>query len=428
MFARLLFIVGCWFFWQHGAAQTDLTQVNIADSLANMNKLDLAEQIYRAELAKDSSCWRCYFGLAGIETLHENHAQAAVFYTQALSFQHRSFIYQRRAQSYYYLENMDAFCADTDSALAIYSRVDHELQPEEQNIRKEMQRMRAEVCDASKSSYYIHRGLAALNRKDSAATADAYATGIARFPDDAALRNFQGNFFRIIGEETKARENYLFVLAHLDNLNSYLKSSAGITDPIQIELFVAETRLGLAATYFREGNFDEAEKIMGALLAKMPDAPDYAANIADFYNFYGEIWLNKGVFNKAKSAFEQALALDKTYSVAYANYALTILTEELERGNSMRTFRLKFGLSQQGQQFSAAVPIDFDLKVSDGALVTALSFINKAIKITADDPDYYWIRGDIKYILGMSDYCLDYQTAKAKGNPAAQLAIDERCK
>ncbi len=234
---------------QTAFAQVDAAQLSLADSLGTEGKYDQAAAIYQTQLAKDSTCFNCYNGLGIIFSIEKKYNQAIQIYSTALRYFHRSFFYQGRADAYFLLEDMEKYCIDADSAIAIYSRVSDNLNSEEKEIKKVLERKRTEICDAGKPSYFIHRGLAALNRQDTQAIKASYEQGIARFPEDAALKNFQGNFYCLVGEDAKARENYQYALSHLDNLKVYLRNSIALTDSVQVDMFISQTWFSLAKIY-----------------------------------------------------------------------------------------------------------------------------------------------------------------------------------
>ncbi len=159
-----------------------------------------------------------------------------------------------------------------------------------------------------------------------------------------------------------------------------------------------------------------------------PQTGEYASKNAVCYNLYGEILIRKQNFKEAQKMFQKALEFDKTFALAYANYGFAIFLEQSNVQNTVLESMINVWSSQEGQNFNITLPIQKNLNASQSELSIALYLMEKAIRIDDKNPNFYWIRGDIKFLAGVPDYCLDYHTAKVKGSIQVQAAIDERCR
>ena len=192
----------------------------------------------------------------------------------------------------------------------------------------------------------------------------------------------------------------------------------------QKRIFLAETWMNMAVAQLHEQKIDTALFTMEKALQLLPKEKGIV-DLGVFYDFYGEIQMQKGQMKQALANFQKALDIDPNLANAYANYALC---NALQAEESSKPRRISFSFSYNNSQGSTSFETESSSQNQKSAYDLSLVLLNKAIKLEPNNYGYYHLRGDFKRLLGMPDFCLDYQNASLKGSSRVQSVIAQFCK
>jgi len=397
-------------------------EMNAVDSLIKLGKLAEAERQTKRILELDESCWRCNITMGQLQYDGKNYTQAIHHYTKALNKEERGFLYFLKADAHYANENMDQFCINNAKGLEIYNRVIDKLKPGDLERKKHQEFLNREVCNKDIPSYFIHRAIAAFNKGDTTTQLTYLNEGLKVFPKSPLLHNYRGHRHLLGGQNNKARADYNFVFNNKEGLVEYLKNHQSVNGDDEIQLYFAQIKMNMALTYSNQGEYSEGANIIEETLKDFPKV--FKAEHAAILSFFGELKLNEGKLNRAEHAFQKAVQINGTLALAYRNLALIALHKQYNSENKQRIFSIHSNF--KGLRTSTDIKLKNKGK-NQKALESALYLINRAIKLDSEDNEAFWIRGDIKKLLGLSDYCLDYRSAMEKGKIGLEEYINQEC-
>jgi tetratricopeptide (TPR) repeat protein len=372
------------------------------------------EDINKA-IALDSSQSQLYSDRGAINEALQVYQKAIDDYSKAIQLNKREYIpYLFRAGVYYKMEDLDGSCTDFE---VLKTLIESGVITDKAMIT-EINATSENICNPSKPSYFYQRGVGFYNLKSYQKALDIYAKGLELFPDNAMMLSFKGNAHMALNEYEQAIFCYNESLKHKENMIIEIKENPRFADATTetITSFydgsLASSYFGLAECKVNLGFIDDALLEINQAIDLLPKkVKDY--NPETYYNLRGHIYLAKGSYDLAMLDFNQSVLLNKDYPVAYVNRAITkvCLAEKVQYSS----FTLRGNFSSQPLNINWGSPTKASLAKSEANLISALYECNYAIKLDKQFGFAYYIRGQIKLMLGHSDYCIDFLTAKELG-------------
>ncbi len=321
--------------------------------------------------------------------------------------------YLSRAQVYYGLENMDAACQDYSKAKSLVS----EQKVNNPELLKNIEVSMLDFCDASRASYFYQRGVAFYNLKQYDKAVSIYQTGLQKFPNNPITFSFLGNAYLALKDYKNSQINYESALANKSNLMTELANNTRYSNSSQ-EDRLSFYKASLASIYYNISQCHIYHEKFEEALNAMDEALWLAPNIADFnkeayYARRGNIYLEMNKYDLAHADFNQSIQINNNYAPAYIGRAIAKVStaENTKKSNAIvsaklpnQPFRINWGVNSKSSSRKA-----------EPNLISALEDCNKGIELDKNVGFAYYVRGQIKYFLGYSDYKVDLSKAKEMG-------------
>ncbi|MNU62909.1 tetratricopeptide repeat protein [compost metagenome] len=327
------------------------------------------------------------------------------------------------SESYYKLEKMDEFCTSVTESI----RLIEEQKVNDPEFYSYALAHQKDVCNASVSSYYYQRGIAAFNSGEYQKAISWYDQGIEKFPGEYMTYSFKANAELSLNESRKAVDNYHRSLKNSDQVAGEMlknpKYSTGISrDSIELfrKGFESSTYLSLAFCYFNLGELDSALKCVDYSILQTPDLSDFATGDSHFMK--GILLLDKGRFSEAEKAFTEAARRSPDWSGCEDYIVLSIISQVKNLPLSRNELQMK-ELKDLGE-----LHWNLPLKMSKGSeyFDRALRHVEKALQINPVDVFALYLRGYINRQLG-KNACIDFLKANQLGYPV-ELSFLKECK
>lgn len=367
----------------------------------------------------DSSQSSLYVGRGAIYESLKEYEKAISDYNKAISLDNSDYLpYLNRASANYKLENIDLSCEDyiilssfIDKGAILDSTIVFDIN---QNI--------LDVCDSTKPSYFYQRGVAFYNMGKFKQAIDIYSKGLTKFPENSMLLSFKGNAQVATLDYQNAIENYLLSIKYKDNLLDEIKINPRFEkaeNSIIQNLFngsLASIYFSLSECKFNLLQFEDALTYINLAL-------DFAKNVDEcnkeaYFNLRGLIYLMKENFELAISDFDHSIKINNKFEPAYVNRAIAKVS--IVDKVHVSSYSVKGSMKNQ----PLIVNLSFKRKTSatkfESNIISALNDCNSALEINNKFGYGFYIRGQIKKILGYSDYCMDLLNAQSIG-----LSVDE---
>lgn len=389
-------------------------------------KLDEALIDINQAIEINPKTYKYYTARGAIYAAKQQYHKAIGDYNQAISFNKQDYLsVLNRASSYYHLEEIDSSAAD-------YTYL--KMQIDSGNVNnsimiKEIMDAYQDICDPSKPSYYYQRGVAYYNLAAYDKSLAIYTQGLALFPDNAMLLAFKGNTFLALNEYQKALDSYQISLKNKENYLTEIKINPRFAEasPEEIEQFykgsIASTYYSVAECKVNLGDFDAALMDINTALTSMPNIQEF--NKETYYNLRGYIYLMKGKYDLAILDFDKSIATNKNFPLAYVNRAIAkVSTAEKVK---ISAYSIRGNVSNQPLNLNWNAPSKSSLKKSETNILSALADCNSAIQTDENLGFAFYIRGQIKQMLGQGDACLDLLRAKELGL-MVELELMKNCR
>lgn len=377
-------------------------------------KLDEALIDINMAIEINSEMYKYYVARGAIFAAKQQYQKAVSDYNKAISLDGTEYLsFLNRASSYYHLEQMDSSCAD-------YSFLKTQMENGKLNnpiMIKEIMDAHQDICDPSKPSYYYQRGVGFYNLAEYQKSLAIYTEGLALFPDNAMMLAFKGNTYLALNEYQKALDSYQLSLNHKENYLTEIKLNPRFSEasPMEIEQFykgsIASTYFSIAECKVNLGDFDAALIDINTALTLVPNIQEL--NKETYYNLRGYIYLMKGNYQLAIGDFDKSISINKNFPLAYVNRAIAKVS--IAEKVKISSYAIRGNLSNQPLNLNWNAPSKSSLKKSDANISSALADCNSAINIQDDLGFAFYIRGQIKQMLGQGDACLDLLRAKELG-------------
>lgn len=373
-------------------------------ALEDINKaISLDDQQYRLYNFRGT----IYARLKQYEKALENHSSAIQLNPD------NAFAYLNRAEVYYELENMDASCQDYARAKAL-AQNDKNSDPE---LLKNIEESMSGFCDANQPSFYYQRGVALYNLKQFNKALDMYAAGLQKFPKNPMILSFNGNAYLALKDYQNATVNYDAALTNKEGLMLELENNPRFSKTGKKEL-LSYYHAAVAAIYYNaaecaifQGNIEEALTAMNKAITLAPAVTDF--NKETYYYRRGVIYLEMNNYELAVADFNQAILISQNDASAYISRAIAkvSIAGNLKKSNAIISAKLP----HQPFRINWTIKPKASSQKAQADMISALEDCNKAIALDETIGFSYYVRGQIRYFLGYSDYCIDLIKAKKMG-------------
>jgi tetratricopeptide (TPR) repeat protein len=379
-------------------------QRKLEEALIDMNKA----------IKLEDANYSFYIARGAIYAGKQQYEKSVIDYNKAISLNKTDYLtYLNRASSYYHLEQMDSSCTD-------YSFL--KMQIDNGNVNnpimiKEIMVSHQDICDPSKPSYYYQRGVGFYNLAEYEKSLAIYQEGLALFPNNAMILAFKGNTYLAINEYQKALDSYQLSLKNKENYLTEIKLNPRFSEasPETISSFyegsIASTYYSIAECKVNLGDFDEALIDINTALKLVPNIQEL--NKETYFNLRGYIYLMKGKYDLAILDFDKSINVNKSFPLAYVNRAIAKVS--IAEKVKISSYAIRGNLSNQPLNLNWNAPNKSSLKRSETNILSALADCNSAINIEENLGFAFYIRGQIKQMLGQGDACLDLLRAKELG-------------
>jgi tetratricopeptide (TPR) repeat protein len=372
----------------------------------------------------DSTQYQMYVGRGAIYTELKLYERAILDYSKAIAHSPEDFYsYYQRSLNKYKLEDMEGFCGDVHLSLSILMKNDPVNQ-----LKSDIEYSVEVFCDSTKASYYYQRGIAFYNLRQFDKAVDIYSKGVKKFPKNAMLLSFRGNAYFALEEYSMAIADYEASIENKENVFFDIeinKRHTGLSaDSLQLYLtgFVAGMQISMAESLFALGHYDEALIEINKGLYIAPEMREIGKEI--YYNVRGNIYLALGKYLLALNDFDKCIQINPGFPLAYVNRAVAKIN--LSSKIHMKTYSIRSGESFQTFNPNWTMPLKASVKKSDENITSALTDCNTAIEIEPNLDFAYYMRGRIKKMLVMGDYCYDLMKSKDLGYPV-ELSLINSC-
>lgn len=317
------------------------------------------------------------------------------------------------AESYYGLEQMDAFCREISESIRLIEA--HQINdPDFYSYALAHQN---DVCNNGVSSYYYQRGIAAFNTGDYRKAIDWYDQAIEKFPAEYMTYSFKANAELFLVESRKAITDYQKSLHNLEEVGrEMLKNPKYITgvskDSLETltQAFEASTNLSLAFCYLNLSNTDSALSCTELSIVNDPGIVDFSGG--DAYFMKGVLLLDKGRFSDAEKAFQAAAERSPDWSACEDYMALSLIARVKNQPLTRGSLQIR-ELKDLGN-----LHWNLPVKISKGSEYydQALKHLERALKINPKDALAFYLNGYVNRQVG-KDACSDFLNANGLGYP-----------
>lgn len=372
----------------------------------------------------DSNQFSLYTGRGAIYEVMHQYNKAIDDYTKAITLNEKDYLpYLNRSSAYYKLEDLDASCKDFKILKLMIERGEILDSAVIEEVIGSVQ----DFCDSSKASYYYQRGVGYYNLKDYQKAINFYSLGLEKFPNNGMMLSFKGNAYMTLNQFEKAVEYYQLSLKFKESIILEIKANPRFKEAKEVEIqdfykgSVASTYASMSECKANLGLFKEAIADINTALELAPKENIISKEV--YFNQRGYIYLMDGKYDLAMADFEKSIQYNKKFALAYVNRAVAKVSSG---GNvKVKNFTLASSNNYQGQAMNVNfAPISkAALKKSESNILSALNDCNLAIEIDKKMGYAYLVRGQIKQMLGISDYCMDLLTAKELGVEVEETLI-----
>lgn len=383
----------------------------------NQQKLDLALNDIDKAIELDSTQAQLYISRGAIHSIQEDKVRAFNDYSRSISLDSTYFLgYLNRALIYYQFENLDSSCIDNNKCKELMDK--YKIQAP--NMRKEVESSLANYCDCTRPSYYYQRGVALYNLEQFSESVKMYNDGLRKFPNNGMIWSFKGNAQMVLFEFDSAIVAYKTSLKYKESIKDELKLNPRFEFATQLQIYdfyqssIATIHISLGECYYNLGKYDEAlQHINKAIKILPPAVPEEIGSLYTYYKHRGLVYLALGQYDLALQDFEKSIYKNEKYAVAYICRAIT----KVCISEKITTSKISSGGKLKNQPLSIRweLPTKSELKKSKINLLSALKDCDRAIELDSEFGFAYFIRGQIKQMLGESDYCMDYVISEKYG-------------
>ncbi len=372
-----------------------------------------------AAIQLDSNQQDLYVTRGVIYNTNGDYTKSVNDYTKAITLNPKNSLpYYNRSLGKYSLEDMDGSCSDLYKAYEILKKNDPS-----NDLIGTIETKQADYCDSSNASYYYQRGIAYYNLKLYEKAVQIYSNGLKKIPNNTLALQFRGNAYLELKDYANAIADYNNAIKNKENIvkdielnPNYLNASVD-TKNQYVNGFIADTYLRIAKSKFALLQYDDAMQEINKGIAI---AENYKEG---FYNFRGFIFIIQGKYQQAINDYDKCIQLNPSFPFAYVNRALA----KYSNANQTKTtsFSIGAGISKPNYNPHWTFSSKTKANKSDLTIISALDDCNKAIELEPTFNYPYYIRGQLKKMLDMNDYCYDLLKAKNLGYPLESNLLND---
>ncbi|MDQ3110420.1 MAG: tetratricopeptide repeat protein [Bacteroidota bacterium] len=391
------------YYYDHGMFDEALIDISIAI------ELDSSSAIY-------------YNGRAAIYAAKQMNEKALADYAKSIRLDSTDyFAYFSRASVKFAMEDIDGAADDFRFSYSLLKSSD----PSDPFLA-ELQTYITEFADSTNPGYYYQRGIGFFNLKQYDKAIAMYTAGLEKFPGDAMTLSFRANAFFAKQEYEKAIPDYYAALenktnvlvdirlshiyknASIDSVNAYLSAFTVVS-----YLYIAQSRFALKQ--YSQALIDVNKGISIPPVMK-------ETQMEELYNVRGNIFIALGKNDSAIVDFDRCIVINPSFSAAYVNRAVAKINLSVK---VQITSCVAVGGVDQPCNANWIFPAKIAVNKNGAYITSALEDCNKAIT-SADKNGYaYYVRGQLKKMLGMENYCYDFKNANELGYPVGTALLKE---
>lgn len=369
---------------------------------------NLEKALLESDLAieLDSNKVEFYLGRGSVYSRMEEHEKAISDYKKAIEIDPKDCMtYYYCALEEYAMENMDGYCSN----LHICYSMAKENEPKE-GLIDDLNTKMTGICDSSLASYYYQRGIAWYNLKQYDNALAIYSQGLKKFPTNSMLLSFRGNAYLVIQNYKEALKDYYQAIQYQENVVKELENNPTyLTNESKILYqrgFTASIYISIAEANFALGEYEQALEQINKGIEIAPDIKEFGKE--NYYFMRGNIYVGMGKYKLAIEDFNLTIELNNESAPAYIERAVA-------RVMSTTNETITSYLDQENSVPNWMFPVKMSVKKSDKNIVDALLDCNQAIIIEPNYAYFYYVRGQIKKMIGEDGYCYDLLRAREMG-------------
>lgn len=333
-------------------------------------------------------------------------------YTKAIELNPSYFLaYLNRSKTYYALERLDASCVD----LQTVRRLLKESNINDPDLWKEIEGELNDYCDDSKASYYYQRGIASYNLNEYTKAIDLYNLGLKKFPRHVMLSTFKGNALLAMKENENALESYEEALSNQQALLAELKEARSLANASEADAqkaydaTLADIHFGIASS---KANLNDFATALSQINTAIKLKGTVNEGLESYYNLRGNIYLALENYQLAQTDFSKSITINKSYPIAYVNRAIA----KASLAEKSKISAYSFGGKTIRQPLQVVLgTAKTGKKAIESNLIAAIEDCNVAIGMDKNFGFAYYVRGQLKQLLNLKDYCVDLLTAQKLG-------------
>lgn len=284
-------------------------------------------------------------------------------------------------------------------------------------LLKECEHTMEDICDPSKPSYYYQRAIGAfLLRKPEECIRLCNQT-LEKFPGNFFAMNSKADSWFWMKEYAKAAAEYKSIVAlNEKEIKLQYRTNNRFTDMPEdsLDFIIQGTKacwlMNAGQCELAMKKTEKAKPLFDSCIALMPEGmPEQYTP----YQLRGTIYLMNGKYADALADFEKSVELGPKVAPNYVNRAIAAVGDATD-------FKLaQTGFIRKNLQDPVSVqwifPAKLEVNRANPRFKQALEDCDRAVMIDRKYADAYYVRGQVKKMLGYDDYCTDLAKAKELG-------------
>ncbi len=364
-------------------------------------------------MALDSTPYELLIGRAAIYAAMGDPKQSIDDYTKASQKKPEEFfpIYNR-AHQHYALEDMDASCRDMKASYAILKKFDPESA-----VRTSIEHSLNNYCDDAKASYYYQRGIAQYNLGVFEKAVQHYTAGLKKFPNNSMMLSFRGNAYLALRQDANALTDYYAAIKNKANLKIDIALNQPHTGVIikqmdaYVNSFLSSMQISIAEAKFALGKYSEALAEINKGISMEKNYKEIGKEV--FLNVRANIYIALSKNKEALNDLNNCIEINPKYHFSYINSA--IVKVNLANKMTMKSALVTAEINNRSFNANWMFPLNAKAEKANASIIAALLDCDKAIELEPAFSYGYFIRGQIKKMLGEKDYCYDLLKAQKLG-------------
>ncbi|QNR22687.1 tetratricopeptide repeat protein [Croceimicrobium hydrocarbonivorans] len=391
----------------------------------NMGLISEAIEGFQQAIRLDSTEATAYYYLAGaLERNNQFEASFDAVSKAILLDPEKSEYLFHRAWIRYRLEDTEGSCTDYNLLIAKFS--DSDLEMDSLVVLDAIIQV-AGYCDSSLPAYYYQRGIAEFNLKNYTKALTWYDKGLHKFPGEPNTLSFKANALLVLERYPEAVEYYKEYFNSQEDLSAEYRASlkyrGGTEKDLEVIInnMIPSNRNSLAEAYLHLGDMDNAKEQIALGLEKEWSLEPMIAAV--LHTTKGRIFYQENELAKAKYEFEKALNLFPQLSQTHLYLALL----KLEQSQKVKISQSSISFESKEQPFSLTWFDNANSKeeASKDLLSSAIGDCSRALLADPTNGQAYYLKAQIKILLGDEDFCYDLLSAEQLG---VQIKDSERKK